>query len=95
MKGAENQRKVLKVHLKLRDYQFKISLSIYQSIYLSIYICVSCYIKPHGTTNQKSITDTHTKKKKESNHNTKDGHQVPRENKRREKTLQQQTQNSF
>ena len=35
------------------------------------------------TTHQKSIIDIHTKKKKESKHNTKDSHQITRdENKR-------------
>ena len=38
------------------------------------------------TTNQKSIIDIHAKKKMESKHNTKDSHQITREeNKRREK----------
>ena len=37
-----------------------------------------------GTTNQKSTIDTHTKKKKQSKHITKDRHQITREeNKRR------------
>ena len=31
--------------------------------------------------NQKSITDTHTEKRKESKHNTKDSHQITREQK--------------
>ena len=31
------------------------------------------------TTNQKSIIDIHTKKEKESQHNTKDSHQITRE----------------
>ena len=33
------------------------------------------------TENQKSITDIHTKKKKESKHNTNDSHQITREQK--------------
>ena len=38
------------------------------------------------TTNQKSIIETHTQKKKKSIHNTKDSHQITREeNKRRRK----------
>ena len=32
-----------------------------------------------ATTNQKSIIDTHTKKKKQYKHNTKDSHQITRE----------------
>ena len=34
------------------------------------------------TTNQVSIIDIHTKKKKESKHNTKDSHQITREQRR-------------
>ena len=38
------------------------------------------------TTNQKPVTDTHTKKRKESKHNTTDSHQITREeSKRKEK----------
>ena len=37
------------------------------------------------TANQKSIMDTHTKKKKESKHNTKDSHQITREENKRGK----------
>ena len=37
-----------------------------------------------GTANPKATIDTHTKKKKQPKHNTKDGHQTTREeNKRR------------
>ena len=32
-----------------------------------------------GTTNQKSTIDTHTKKKKQTKHSTKDRHQIIRE----------------
>ena len=54
------------------------------------------------TTNQKSVIDTHTKKKNESRHNTKDSHQIIREeNQRRrkkereeKKDLQKQVQNN-
>ena len=35
------------------------------------------------TTNRKATTDTHTKKKKESKHNTKVSHQITREQKRK------------
>ena len=35
------------------------------------------------TTNQKSIIDIHTKKEEESKHNTKDSHQITREQKKR------------
>ena len=44
------------------------------------------YINLMVITNQKSIIDIHTKKKKESKHNYKDSHQITREeNKRRKK----------
>ena len=36
-----------------------------------------------GTTNQKSTIDIHTKKKKESKHNTKDSHQIIKEENKR------------
>ena len=38
-----------------------------------------------GTTNQKSTIDTHTKKKKQSKHNTKDNHQITREESKKKK----------
>ena len=50
-----------------------------------------------GTANPKTTIDTHTKKKKQPKHNTKDGHQTTRdENKRgrKEKDLQKQAQNN-
>ena len=53
--------------------------------------------KPHGNHKPKIIEDTHTKKRKESKHNTKDSHQITREdNKRRrkEKQLQKQPENN-
>ena len=37
------------------------------------------------TTNQKSIIDIHTKKKKQSKHITKDSHQITREQKKEKK----------
>ena len=36
-----------------------------------------------GTTNQKSTIDTHTKKKKQSKHNSKDSYQITREKNKR------------
>ena len=38
-----------------------------------------------GNTNQKSTLDTHTWKKKQPEHNTKDGHQTTREENKRGK----------
>ena len=47
------------------------------------------------TTNQKSILDVHTKKKKESKHNAEDSHQITREQKKKElKSLKKNTPNS-
>ena len=48
------------------------------------------------TTNQNYIIDTNTKKRKESKHNTKDNHQIPREvnNRRNKKELQKQAPNN-
>ena len=49
------------------------------------------------TANQKSSIDTHTKKKKQSKHNTKAIHQITREENKRgreEKDLQKQIQNN-
>ena len=37
------------------------------------------------TTNQKSVVDKHTKKRKEFKHNTKDSHQIRREGSKRRK----------
>ena len=37
------------------------------------------------TTNQESIIDKHTQKRKESKHNTKDSHQIIREESKRKK----------
>ena len=36
-----------------------------------------------GTANQKSMIDTHTKKKKQSKHNSKDSYQITREKNKR------------
>ena len=57
------------MHLKLKDQQLKIVLLIYRLLYQNLMI----------TANQKFVTDTHTKKKKESKHNAKVSHQITRE----------------
>ena len=44
------------------------------------------------TTNQTSIIDTHTKMRKESKYNTKDNHQITREQKKRKGTKKLQKQ---
>ena len=46
------------------------------------------YINLLVATNQKSIIDTHTKKRKESKHNTKDRHQITREESKRKRKKQ-------
>ena len=61
------------MHLKLKDQQPKMILFIYRLLYQN----------PMVTTNQKSTIDTHTKKKKESKHNTKVSHQITREENKR------------
>ena len=77
-----------KMYLKLRDQQLRTDIYIYIYIY-SRYLIV--------TTNQKSIIDTHTTKKKEPKHNTKDSHQITRNKRKRKgkKDLQKQPQNSY
>ena len=54
------------------------------------------YINPTVTTNQKSIINTHTKKRNESKCNTKGSHQIVREDneRRRKKELQKQPPNN-
>ena len=42
--------------------------------------------KPHGNHKPKIIEDTHTKKRKESKHNTKDSHQIISEESKRRRT---------
>ena len=62
------------MHLPLRDQQLKTILYIYSLPYQNLMV----------TANQKPATDTHMKKKKQSIHNSKDGHQITNEeNKRR------------
>ena len=47
-----------------------------------MYICRLLYQNLMETANKKSTIDIPTKKKKESKHNTKEGHQTTKENKR-------------
>ena len=61
------------MHLKLRKQQLKIIT----------YIKHAGIQKSHGNHKQKSIIDIHTKKEKESKHNTKNSHKITREEKRR------------
>ena len=69
----EHKCRRLEMHLKLKDQQLKTILFIYRMLYQNLMI----------TTNQKSTIDTHTKKKKESKHNTKISHQLTREENKR------------
>ena len=67
--------------LNLRDQQLKI-ITVYTHTHIYIILCINLRV----TTYQKSITDTHTKKREEFKHNTKDSYQTTREeNKRRNK----------
>ena len=63
------------MHLKLRDQQLKTIMHMYRLLYQNLMV----------QTNQKSIIDIHTKKKKEFKHNTKDSHQIIREENKRGK----------
>ena len=93
MRGGEYKCRIFKVHLKLRDQQLKTIIYIHIYIYTHIYIHTHVYIYVYiyrllyknlmVTTNQKSIIDIHTKKEEESKHNTKDSHQITREQKKR------------
>ena len=75
VKGSEYKCRTLKMHLKLGDQQVKTIMFTYRLLYQNLIV----------TTSQKSTIDIHTKKKKESKHNTKDSHQITREQKRKEK----------
>ena len=61
-------------------------MSVYRLLYKNLMV----------TTKQKSIIDMHTKKEKESKHNTKDSYQITREEKKKvkNKDLQKQFQNN-
>ena len=75
MRGDEYKRRVVKMHLKLRDQQLKTIMYIYRLLYQNLM----------ANANENSIIDIHTKKKKESKHNTNDSHQITREENKREK----------
>ena len=53
------------------------------------------FTKPHGNCKPKSIKNIHTKKKKECKYNTKDSHQIIREQKKGKKDLQKEIQNNY
>ena len=64
MRRGAYKCRIFEMHLKLRDQQLKTIMYTYRLLYKSLMV----------STNQKSIRDIHTKKKKESKHNTKDSH---------------------
>ena len=71
MRRGEYKYRKWELHLKLRDQQLKTTLYIYRLLHQNLM----------GNANQK--IDTHTKKKKQPKHNTKDGHQTTREENKR------------
>ena len=75
VRRGEHQCRILEVHLKLKDLQLKTIFFIYRLLYKNLMV----------TATQKSTVATHTKKKKESKHNTKVSHQIAREENRRER----------
>lgn len=79
----------MNVHLKLRGPQHTHTHThcyiTTQSIKHYIIMAKTIISKPHGTTNQKYIIDTHARKKMQSKHNFKDSHHVKREDNKREK----------
>ena len=87
-RGREYKCSLFKRHLKLRHQQLKTITYKYRLLIKNLIVA----------TNQKSIIDIHTKKEKESKHNTKDSRQITREeNKRRrnrKKNIQKQIQNN-
>ena len=73
MRRVEHKCRILEMRLKLKDQQFKTILFIYRLLYQNLMV----------TANQKPTIDTHTKKEKESKHNTKVSHQITREENKR------------
>ena len=61
------------MRLKLKDQQLKTTWYVYRLLYQNLM----------GTANQKTMIETHTKKKRQSRNNTKDSHQITREQKRK------------
>ena len=55
MRGGEYKCRIFEMHLKLRDQQLKTIIHMYRLLYQNLMV----------QTNQKSIIDIHTKKKKE------------------------------
>ena len=73
VRRGEYKCRILEMDLKLKDQQLKTILFTYRLLYQNLMV----------TANRKSTIDTHTKKKKESKHNSKVSHQITREQKRK------------
>ena len=71
-KEREYKCTVSKMHLKLKDQQFKTSMYVYRLLYKNLVV----------TAKQKSIIGVHKTRKKISTHNIKDSHQIIREQKK-------------
>ena len=78
MRGGEEKCRIFKMHLKLGDQQLKTNIYRERLLYQNLRV----------TAKQKSMIDIHTKKKKESKHNTRDSHQITREENKRGKEKQ-------
>ena len=74
MRGEEYKCRVSKMHLKLRDQQLKTSTYLTRLLYKNLTV----------TTKQNPVIEIHTKKKGMQN-NTKDSHQIRREENKRRK----------
>ena len=85
MRGGEYKGRIFEMHLKLRDQQLKTIMYIYRLLYQNLMV----------TTNEKSVIDIHTKKKKESKNNTKDNqsHEKRTKEERKKKDLKKRIQN--
>ena len=71
VRGGEYKCRIFETHLKLRDQQPKTIMHIYRLLYQN-----------HGNRKPK-IYNRYTHKRKQSKHNTKDSHQITREQKRK------------
>ena len=82
MRRGGYECRTLEMCLQLKDQQLKTIIYVY--IYVYTHTHTHSYIKTRVTTNQKSATDGHTNKKKQSRYNTKDdSHQTRREEHKR------------
>lgn len=77
MLGRGRKFRVVKIHSNLKN-QLKMT-NIYTHIYAHIYITIYKHFVPR---NKKSIVDIH-RKKEESTHNTKNSHQITKEERKR------------